>query len=240
MAAEMIPNLSIIMPVYNEEGCIEAVIEGIQGAILSRLPDSELLAIDDGSQDSTPEILDGIAARFSQVVALRKANGGHGDALLYGLQRAEGRYIFLTDSDGQTDPEDFWALWRERDRSEFICGVRTRRQDPLHRLVISRLLRFGIWMLFGVQCRDGNAPFKLFRREFWERAGPLVPRGTLTPSLFLCVAAKRSLDRVIEVDIRHLPRRTGSCSIAYMKLVRFCARALFQLVKFRWSIRRTS
>ncbi len=233
----MTPALSIVMPVYNEEACIEAVIEGLQASILSRLPDSELLAIDDGSEDSTPEILDGIGRRLSQVFPHHKENGGHGDALLYGLQRAEGRYIFLTDSDGQTDPEDFWTLWRERDRSEFICGVRSQRQDPLHRLMISRLLRYGIWILFGVRCRDANAPFKLFGRDFWQRMSPLVPRDTLTPSLFLCVAAKRCLDRIIEVEVRHLPRRTGSCSIAYMKLVQFCMRALYQLLKFRWSMR---
>ncbi len=235
MADEIVPTLSIVMPIYNEEECIAAVVHNIHSTILARLPGSELLAINDGSQDSTPQILDELAERFPQVIPYHKENGGHGDALLYGLKRARGRFIFLTDSDGQTDPEDFWLLWDRRGSVDFVSGVRSERHDPLHRLVLTRLLRFAIVVFFGIRCSDANVPFKLFKYDFGRRLSPYIPPDTVIPSLFICLAANRCLDGVEEVNIRHLPRATGTCTIRYFKLVRFCARAFFQFLRFRWS-----
>lgn len=240
MGAEINPLLSIVIPIYNEQEVIEKVIRDIHSAILSKLPDSELLAIDDGSSDSTPFLLDNLAREYSQVIPFHKENGGHGDALLYGMARAEGQYMFLMDSDGQTDPNDFWLLWNRRDQAKFLCGVRVRRYDPLHRLVIARLLRIGIRILFCAHCRDANVPFKLFTKEFWQKASPFIPRETLTPSLFLSIWARKSTDGFEEVDISHLPRQSGSSTIRYLKLMRFCARAFLQLLMFRRALSKVS
>jgi dolichol-phosphate mannosyltransferase len=234
MEDEIRPVLSIVMPVYNEEDAVGSVIRGIYSTILSRLPGAELLAIDDGSRDRTPLILDDLAKRYPQIRPFHKDNGGHGSALLFGLQRARGEHIFLTDSDGQTDPADFWILWDKRQQSDFVTGVRADRHDPQHRLWIARFLRLAIRALFGVRCRDANVPFKLMSRDFWEKTKARIPEGTLTPSLFLCLAAKRGTNSVIETDIRHLPRETGECTIRYMRLMRFCVRALGQFLKFRF------
>lgn len=233
MATEINCILSIVMPIYNEEEIIKHVIEDIYTEILSKLPDSQLLAINDGSTDSTPVILDDIANRFPQIMPLHKKNGGHGDALLYGLKQAKGQYIFLMDSDKQVDPKDLWLLWNKRNEADFLCGVRTKRHDPLHRLVLTRLLRFGIWILFGERCRDANVPFKLFKRDFWEKARAFIPKDTLTPSLFLCLIAKRTLQCVKEENICHLPRKTGTCTIRYFNLLKFCLRSLLQIFNFR-------
>jgi len=234
MEAKIRPVLSIVMPVYNEEEVVETVIRDIHAAILSKLPGSELLAIDDGSKDRTPFILDDLADRYPQLIPFHKENGGHGSALLFGLERARGEHIFLMDSDGQTDPFDFWTLWEKRHESDFVTGVRAERHDPRHRLLIARFLRSFIPMLFGVRCRDANIPFKLMTRDFWEKIKPRIPEGTLTPSLFLSLAAKKVAIGVIETDVRHLPRETGECTIRYGRLVRFCGRAFWQFLKFRF------
>jgi glycosyltransferase involved in cell wall biosynthesis len=230
--------LSIVMPIHNEEACIESVLSEIQTHILSKLPDSVLVAVDDGSNDSTPEILDKMAARFPQIIPFHKENGGHGDAVLFGLEKATGRYIFLMDSDGQTEPKDFWLLWDRRNEADFISGIRAKRYDPLHRLIIARFLRYGITLLFGVRCRDANVPFKLLTKEFWGKARPFIPRTTLIPSLFLCIAAKKLLGRTLELNINHLPRETGTSTIRYLKLLRFCLLSFAQLIKFRRALKR--
>lgn len=227
--------LSIVMPIYNEEQCIVQIIESIHAAILAKLPGSKLLAVDDGSTDRTAKLIDDLARKYPQVIPLHKSNGGHGDALLYGADRAECEYVFLMDSDGQTDPADFWILWQRRHESEFLTGVRKKRHDPSHRIVIARLLRYGILAVFGVACRDVNAPFKLMTWDFYQRIRRLIPDDSLTPSLLLCIAAKGSLEKIVETNIRHLPRTTGACSIRYFKLLRFCMRALVQFLRFRWS-----
>ena len=236
MEVELKPTLSIIMPVHNEEACLERVILEIQESVLSRFPGSDLLAVDDGSRDSTPAILDSLSARFPRVVAYHKENGGHGDALLYGLRRARGRYLFLMDSDGQTCPDDFWNLWKSNAESEFICGVRSPRHDPIHRLAIARVLRAIIRIYFGVRCRDANVPFKLMSRDFWRQAEPFIPNDTLTPSLFLSIFAGRTLARFGEVEIRHRARETGSSTIRTVRLLRFCLKAFCQMVKFHRSL----
>jgi dolichol-phosphate mannosyltransferase len=240
MGDSLNPVLSIVMPVHNEEACLEQVVAEIHASILSALPESVLMAIDDGSRDSSPAILEDLARRFPQVMVFHKKNGGHGDALLYGLRRAEGRYLFLMDSDGQTDPRDFWALWESRTAADFICGVRTPRSDPAHRLLIARVLRLVIRKVFGVRCRDANAPFKLFTKEFWDNASQWIPPETLTPSLFLSIIAGRLGGGLNEVEIRHRARGTGKSTIRYGRLVRFCVRAFFQLLRLRRSLRRGS
>ncbi|MFC2142491.1 hypothetical protein ACFLR7_06120, partial [Acidobacteriota bacterium] len=67
-----------------------------------------------------------------------------------------------------------------------------------------------------------------------EKVQKNIPGDSLTPSLFLCLAAKRSLIQVEEVGITHKQRETGACSIRYMKLLRFCLRSLYQLFEFRF------
>ncbi|MFH1964137.1 MAG: glycosyltransferase family 2 protein [Acidobacteriota bacterium] len=236
----MAQTITIIMPVYNEEDCIEQVIKDIDAAVLSKLDGSELLVIDDGSTDSTTKILDNLAGCLPSVFPLHKDNGGHGDALRYGLDHAEGEFLFLMDSDGQVDPEDFWLLWKKRHEAAFICGNRSKRDDPIHRLVLSRLLRYGIRLLFGLKCRDANVPFKLMTKSFWKRARPFIPEKTLTPSLFLSLLAHRLGEGVEEIEIRHLSRKTGACHIRYFNLFRFSLRSLFQLLEFRWKMGRKS
>ena len=105
--------LDIVMPVYNEEGCIEEVVKNIQDEILSKVPNSRLLAVNDGSRDRTPEILDSLSEEYPQVKVLHKPNGGHGDALLHGLFEADADWIFLMDSDNQFDIKDFHKLWKK-------------------------------------------------------------------------------------------------------------------------------
>lgn len=235
----MTPSLTIIMPVYNEEGSIAAAVGEIYELILDRIPGSELLAIDDGSRDSSPALLDQMSAGTPSVRVLHKPNGGHGDAVRYGLDRAEGEYLLLIDSDRQIAVEDFDLLWNRRGANRLLIGVRATRHDPLHRLVLTRFVRAGIFMLFGKWIRDANVPFKLLHRSVWEKAAPLIPRDALTPSLFLSVAAAAiPSTELTEVVVRHKPRTSGETVLRPMKLARFCAKALGQMLTFRTNLRR--
>lgn len=221
------------MPVYNEEGCIEEVIRGIQKEILAEIPNSRLLVIDDGSKDKTAVLLDNLASKYSQVVPFHKPNGGHGDALLYGLFEADAEWIFLMDSDNQIEIKDFWRLWNKRERFDILTGVRKVRHDPLSRRILTRIVRMSIFLLFQTYLEDANIPFKLIRREIWEECENLIPRSSLAPSLFLAIAAKKRLFRYYTTSVTHLERKTGVCSIRYFKLFRFCLKGFMQMIDFR-------
>ena len=128
--------LYVIIPAYNEgmniEQCIDdwyPIVERHNGN-----GESRLVIINDGSKDNTYEIMQKLAKDKPLFTPLTKANGGHGDTVLYGYRyaiRHDADYIFQTDSDGQTVPEEFWKFWRERRLCGLLIGERKRRQEDI-------------------------------------------------------------------------------------------------------------
>ena len=225
------PRLSVIMPVYNEEGAIVAAIDEVKQFVLKLIPDSELVVVDDGSRDATGRLLDAAAAHDARIKVIHQPNGGHGAALLTGLKAATGEYIFLIDSDRQILLDNFNSAWTEvlagRDA---VFGVRRRRYDPVLRLYLSRLIRHSVNVLFRVNLRDANAPYKLFRRAMWTGARDCVPDGTLAPSMFLAIAARSRGFNILEIDVTHKERDTGEVTLRKFRLLKFCARGLGQML----------
>src|SRR6185436_3861954 len=219
------------MPVYNEEGAIAAAVDEVKQCVLSVVPESELVVVDDGSRDGTARLLDDAAARDSRIKVIHQPNGGHGAALLTGLKAATGDYIFLIDSDRQIPLDNFRAAWTEvMDGRDAVFGVRRRRYDPMLRLYLTRLVRHSVNVLFRINLRDVNAPYKLFRRAVWTEARDCVPDGTLAPSLFLAIVAKSRGYNILEIDVTHKERDTGEVTLRKFKLLKFCARGLGQML----------
>jgi dolichol-phosphate mannosyltransferase len=225
------PRLSVIMPVYNEEAAIVAAVEEVRQHVLALLAESELVVVDDGSRDGTGRLLDDAAARDARIKVIHQPNGGHGAALLTGLNAARGEYIFMIDSDRQIPLDNFKSAWDEviagRDA---VFGVRRRRYDPVLRLYLSRLIRHSVNVLFRINLRDANAPYKLFRRGIWNEARGCVPDGTLAPSLFLAIVAKSRGYNILEIDVTHKERDTGEVTLRKFRLLKFCARGLGQML----------
>lgn len=223
--------LSVIMPVYNEEGAIVAAVDEVRQHVLALLPDSELVVVDDGSRDATGRLLDEAAAADARIKVIHQTNGGHGAALLTGLKAAQGEYIFLIDSDRQIPLDGFQSAWAEVTAGrDAVFGVRRRRYDPVLRLYLSRLIRHSVNVLFRVNLHDPNAPYKLFRRGIWNEARSCVPDGTLAPSLFLAIVAKSRGYNILEIDVTHKERDTGEVTLRKFKLLKFCARGLGQML----------
>ncbi len=232
-------SLTIIMPAYNEEACIRDAVQEVCGHVLAVVPGARLLVIDDGSRDGTGGILDELASQNAAVEVLHKANGGHGDSLAFGLNRAAGEYVMLLDSDRQIPLDDFAKHWEQRGPSTMLSGVRVHRQDPLPRLLLTSAIRGAIRCLFGRRIRDGNVPYKIFPRALWEQARDAMPAGSLTPSLFLAILAARDPRiQFVEVPVTHLARRSGKVSLVSWRLVHFCCRAAGQLMRLWWSCHR--
>ena len=225
------PRLSVIMPVYNEEGAIVAAVDDVTQHVLALIPESELVVVDDGSRDATGSLLEKAATSDARIKVIHQPNGGHGAALMTGLKASRGEYIFLIDSDRQILLDNFNTAWKEvlagRDA---VFGVRRRRYDPVLRLYLSRLVRHSVNVLFRVQLSDANAPYKLFRRGIWNEARECVPDGTLAPSMFLAIVAKSRGFNILEIDVTHKERDTGEVTLRKFKLLKFCARGLGQML----------
>ena len=223
--------LTVVMPAYNEEAAIEQAVCEAQRGVLDMVHDSEMIVVDDGSRDSTGAILDRLAAGDGRVRVIHQANGGHGRALRAGLDEARGEYLFLIDSDRQIPLDAFQALWRAGRGRDAALGIRTKRQDPWLRLVLTRVIRTTLRVL-GMPLRDANCPFKVLRRSVWQTARKFMPPETLAPSLFLALFIQRRGLDYVEVEVPHRERTTGVVSIRRWKLLKFCTRSFFQLLVF--------
>jgi glycosyltransferase involved in cell wall biosynthesis len=228
--------LSVIMPAYNEEGCIADAVAEVAHHVLDLVPHAELVVVNDGSRDRTGVILDEIASADPRIRVVHQPNGGHGRALRTGLDAAQGEYLFLIDSDRQIPLQAFANLWEEARRGDGSFGIRVKRNDPPLRLVLTRLIRYSLAIVFQAKIYDANVPFKVIRRQVWEEARPLIPADTLAPSLFLAVFAIRTGRTLAFCEVAHRERETGVVSIRRWKLLKFCARAFHQLVAFHWRL----
>lgn len=223
------------MPVYNEATCIETVIN-LWLNVIKDYPGSEMLVINDGSTDDTKSKLDILKKRCSALQVVHKENEGHGKTVLEGYKRAvatEHNWIFQTDSDDQFDPEDFNKLWSQRFNSKFILGYRLKRKDPLHRLIISRLIFFANTLLFRVKIKDANIPYRLIEVGYLKRLLDVLPPDLFAPNIFLAVLAKKDGQNLINVPVRHKERATGKISIIRLRLLKVCLEGFKDLLLFR-------
>jgi len=230
----MRPSLTVIMPAYNESEAIVAAIEEVQTDVLDQIEGSELLVVNDGSKDDTGALADAAAAQDPRVRVIHKPNGGHGPALITGLQAAQGERVLLIDSDRQMPLDHVPKLWQAMESgSDAAFGVRHQRDDPQLRLWLTAVIRSVLPVLFGVRIRDANVPYKMFPRAAWDELEPYIADDTLAPSLFLALYLKAQGRAVAEIDVPHRERQTGEVSIKRWNLFKFCARAFGQMIQFR-------
>src|SRR5262245_23786496 len=208
------PDLSVVMPVYNEEAGIVGVVEAWSSA-LDRLGISyELRVYDDGSRDRTGELLDQVARGRASVVALHHENRGHGPTILRGYREARGDWVFQVDGDDEMGPEAFPSVWSRREEADLVLGFRTGRQSPPSRRLVTASSRLAVRALFGAALRDVNTPYRLYHRTALVRLLGVVPLDAFAPNVILAGLAVRGGLRVVEVPVPHRERRTGVSSIA--------------------------
>jgi len=227
-----VPEVSVVIPCFNEEACIDGVVRDWWQQLSANLVDFEIVVIDDGSTDRTPAILASLVREYPELRTLRQANQGHGPALLHAYREARGRWVFHTDSDAQFISGDFWSLWGRREESPYLMGIRVERKDPIHRVALSRGLRLLVRTITGIPVEDINIPYKLIRRDLLGELLPIVPNDTFAPSILLALGAHRRGIHIIQVPVRHLARTTGRTILKPLKLARSCLRALRQLLRF--------
>jgi glycosyltransferase involved in cell wall biosynthesis len=165
------PGLSVFFPAYNDGGTIASLVITAVKVAGSITPDFEVIVVNDGSSDDTPEILDELARIYPDRVRIvhHPKNRGYGGALRTGFATATKDFIFYTDGDGQYDPAEMTALLpKMTDDVDWVNGWKISRSDPLHRIVIGRLYHHMVKLLFGLKVRDVDCDFRLMRRRIFD------------------------------------------------------------------------
>jgi dolichol-phosphate mannosyltransferase len=225
------PELSVVMPVYNEEAAVAGVLGSWLGMLDALGADYELRAYNDGSTDGTGGRLRELAAGHPRLVVLEHPNRGHGPTVLRGYREALGEWVFQVDSDDEMPPEPFGELWARRAGHDLLLGVRAGRASPPARRAVSWSARAAVSLLFGPGLADVNTPYRLMRRSCLEAMLRNIPPDTFAPNVAISGLAVRWGLRIGQFPVAHRPRRTGQVSIAKWRLWRAAGRALLDTVR---------
>jgi dolichol-phosphate mannosyltransferase len=218
-----LPELAVVMPVYNEAANIGSVVREWFGVFAKVAPRFSLFAINDGSKDKTAAELISLSRELGpRLQVINKTNSGHGQTCRYGYEYAlneEAAWIFQIDSDGQCDPAYFEQFYANRAAYDCIFGYRRTRDDGLGRLVISRCCRALLGLLTGKYLHDANVPYRLIRASALRRALRRVPADVDLQNIALTIALKREPGlRWKHFPIHFRARQGGENSINYPKI----------------------
>jgi dolichol-phosphate mannosyltransferase len=195
----MSAELSLIIPFYNEEENISAVLAEARQAV----PEAEIIAVDDGSQDNTPALL----AQQKDVRIIRfPKNLGQGPALYAGLLAATRPYAAMMDGDGQNDPADLQALLNllRSQKADFACGIRTPRMDSWQKRIASKIANAIRRTFLMDGAHDTGCSLKIIRREDSRFLVPFKGMHRYLPALLGAAGL-----RLGELPVHHRPRRAG-------------------------------
>jgi glycosyltransferase involved in cell wall biosynthesis len=234
-------SISVFFPAYNDAPSLPALVEKTFLVLEQCARDYEVIVVNDGSQDDTGKVLEGLCARFGErmSVVTHADNRGYGGALRSGFAAATKDLVFYTDGDGQYDVGELPKLL-ERMGPEvgLVNGYKLERNDPWHRIWIGNVYNRFARFLFRIRIRDVDCDFRLMRRELLEEVELTSTSGTI------CVELVRKLElspyRTEEVGVHHYPRLHGRSQFFRIKSL---LTTLYQLMRLftvvvvlgRWS-----
>jgi len=198
-------NISIVIPVYNEEQNIKPLYSKLKKAIENwNIKDYEIIFIDDGSTDKTYDELTLIKNEKVNLIKL-KNNAGKTNALMLGIKNAKHDIIVTLDGDMQNDPEDIKGMLKKLNQGyDCVCGWRFNRDDPFIRKASSRIANFVRKSVLKDNFHDVGCGMIMFKKSciksllFFEGAHRFFP-----------ILIKDGDNRTVEYKIKHYPRKFG-------------------------------
>lgn len=210
--------LSIVLPVFNEEKSLEPLIGEIQSVLSSLEKSYEIIAVDDGSVDGTQDVLRRLHRTRSALHVIRlKRNFGQTAAIAAGLAYAQGEIVILMDGDGQNDPADIPALLAKLEQgNDLVVGWRYERRDPwLSRRLPSMIANRLISWTTKVKLHDYGCTLKVMRREIAKNLRLYGEMHRFIPA----IAYERGA-QVAEIKVNHRPRRYGRSKYGITRIFR--------------------
>lgn len=221
-----------VMPAYNEAENIEGTIKQWY-SVVEKLSlggtDSKLVIANDGSKDNTFAIMEGLKEKYPLFEPLDKPNSGHGATVLYLYRYAIANgadYIFQTDSDGQTNPDEFWQMWDNHESYDFQIGHRIGRQDGGSRVFVTKTLRLIVWLMFHEWVTDANTPFRLMRSDKLQLIMDVIPKDYFLCNVAISAIAKKWNYKLGWYRITFKPRQGGVNSINMKRIFKIGWKAI--------------
>jgi len=201
------PDLSIVIPIFNEEECVEKLYERVHAEAAKLGRTYEILLIDDGSTDSTPRILKDLVRKVNDLRVIRfRKNYGQTPAMVAGFDNARGEVIITMDGDLQNDPADMKKLLdKMAEGYEVVSGWRYKRQDKfITRKLPSMCANKLISILTGVHLHDYGCSLKAYKRDCIREVQAYGEMHRFFPAIASITGA-----RTAEIPVNHYARKYG-------------------------------
>lgn len=221
------PDLSVVVPVYNERDSLDPLVSELQGALRPLGLPFEILLVDDGSDDGSTQACAALARREARVRSLHFGkNHGQTAAFDAGFRAARGRWVVTLDADLQNDPEDIPRLLEALDEADAAVGYRVSRADgPLHRLSSWIANRVRNW-ISDEDVVDTGCSLKAYRRDCLTGLKLYTGMHRFLPTLLRLEGW-----RVVQLPVGHRPRRHGKSKYGIRNRL---LRSFVDLLVVRW------
>lgn len=200
--------ISLLLPVYNEVETIENTILEFYNEIGTKIP-LEIIVAEDGSTDGTKEALRRLSNKIPMKLILGEQRKGYIGGVKDGLSQVTTDYVFFVDSDGQHVASDFWKLYKMKDSYDMIIGRKIKRNDPPHRILLSKVFHLMIRCIFRLPIRDPDHAYRLIKRSAINSIAEdvhLLPYSFWTE--FTVRAFRKGFD-IVELPVIHKRRLNG-------------------------------
>ena len=200
------PDLTIIVPVYNEQECLPKFREEMDRLFLSGAIDAKVLFVNDGSNDNSWEIIQSICTDGGPYHAISlNRNRGLSTALKAGIDYCDTALIGYMDADLQTKAEDFLTLLPFIPEYDLVLGIRRQRQDSGIKKLSSKIANSVRRAILKDGIEDTGCPLKIIKREYAEALPFFVGMHRFLPALVQFMGG-----RVKQVPVHHFPRYSGT------------------------------
>jgi glycosyltransferase involved in cell wall biosynthesis len=225
----MSQSISVFFPAYNDGGTIASMVISVLLTLRELTDDFEIIVVNDGSQDYTPQVLEELAQVYDEVrVVHHPQNRGYGGALRTGFASATKELVFYTDGDAQYDARELKVLYPALiEGVDMVNGYKISRSDPWYRMVIGRIYHWTVKLAFGLQLRDVDCDFRLMRRSIFDRVQLFSDSGVI------CVEMMKKIQDagfvIAEAPVHHFHRAYGRSQFFNFRRIFHVGRDLLKL-----------
>ena len=210
------PTYSVIVPVFNEEGNVEALVARVVPVMEQLGEPFEIVFVDDGSKDKTPQLLRNLALADPRVRVVRFTRNYGQEAAVEALYlNARGRWLIQMDGDLQNPPEEIPKLIAKKDDGfDVVYGIREGRQDSMFRVAASRTMQWGMRSLMEIELPEDVSTFRLMSSTIARLVAALPERRKFFSALIVWSGA-----RIGVVKVSHAARAAGTTKYNFTKLL---------------------
>lgn len=228
-------DLSIAIPFYNEEKTIEPLTDILINEFRKNNINYELILVDNGSSDFTPEIVDRLAKKYENVKSVHvKINQGYGWGILNGLKIASGEYVGYMDGDLEIQPDGLLKLYKKIKviNADIGKGVRDRKESDTAKFILSVGYDLLFFFLFFKFVKQVNANPKIIRRSCYKKMN-LDSKDWFIDSEIIIKGLKNGY-KIVDQIVSYIPRKTGKSHINLLDLLWMIIYYLKNTIKYKF------